>query len=236
MQYKPLLYILGVIIAIWLLRCLLTGTIHVYAFLGWNLFLASIPLTIQTLIPRIRQHTTGIKRKLSLIASGGIWLLFLPNAFYLLSDFMHLNPQVLVNKRADENHYAIHYARGDAIYMLDSLLLVSATLFGAIVGGIALHYAYRSLRYRFQKFVSLTVISIGMFLVSTGVYIGRYGRWNSWDAIYRPWDVCIDLINTLSDPAILYRFIIVILTFTVFQMLCLWGASFFNSVYKKNRV
>ncbi|RYF27237.1 MAG: DUF1361 domain-containing protein, partial [Chloroflexi bacterium] len=161
------------------------------------------------------------------------WLLFLPNAFYLLSDFMHLNPQALVNKRGDENHFAIEYARGDAIYMLDSLLLVCVTLFGAVVGGIALYQAYHYLCNRYKKLVGITGIGLVTVLVAIGVYIGRYGRWNSWDALYRPWTVAADLIGSLSDPATLHRFCIVITTFVIFQVLCLWCMTFFTANYRK---
>lgn len=232
MRYKPLFYFFGAITAIWLLRSVFAGTIGVYSFLAWNLFLAIIPLTLHSTVLWARSRLSGMVRRIVTVFSTAAWLLFLPNAFYLLTDFMHLNPQALVNKRDNENHFAIVYERGDALYILDSLLLVCVTLFGAIVGGIALYQAYRYLRNRFQKPLRLAIIGAVVCMVAVGVYIGRYGRWNSWDALYRPFDVIADLITSLADPATFHRFTIMIVTIVVFQLLCLWAVTYAASFRK----
>src|ERR1041384_6914554 len=54
-----------------------------YAFLVWNLGLASAPVLFSTL--------TVLQRRLSRrLLFGFLWLLFLPNAPYIITDFMHL--------------------------------------------------------------------------------------------------------------------------------------------------
>lgn len=219
MHYKFLLQLLGAIFAIWLIRCLFAGSITVYAFLGWNIFLATIPLLIQPVFPWLKTHTKGVIQKIASLFFAGTWLLFLPNAFYLLTDFMHLNPQALVNKRNDENHYAIEYLRGDGLYMIDSLLLLCITLFGALAGGLALYRAYRSIRTYVSKKISMIAIGIVMVLVAIGVYIGRYGRWNSWDGILQPWAIVADLVTSLFDPVNLQRFTIVVTTIVILEVL-----------------
>src|SRR5581483_5121717 len=59
-------------------------------FLAWNLFLAWIPLLLALVV------YDGYRRGSSLPVLGpalALWLLFLPNAPYLVTDFIHLAPQ-----------------------------------------------------------------------------------------------------------------------------------------------
>jgi uncharacterized membrane protein len=54
-----------------------------YAFLFWNLSLASAPMFFSSL--------AVLQRRLPLrLLFGALWLLFLPNAPYIITDFFHL--------------------------------------------------------------------------------------------------------------------------------------------------
>jgi uncharacterized membrane protein len=73
-------------VALLLLRVYVTGSLF-YGFLVWNLFLAAIPYVISTGL----SNTVWMKKQsLVLVIILGIWLLFLPNAPYLITDLMHL--------------------------------------------------------------------------------------------------------------------------------------------------
>src|SRR5690349_15405953 len=71
------------------IRFLRTGQ-PAFRFLVWNLILAIVPLVASTLLvraERLRSH--------ALVRSWWvlIWILFLPNAPYILTDFVHLHPR-----------------------------------------------------------------------------------------------------------------------------------------------
>src|SRR3979490_2859090 len=58
-----------------------------YGFLASNLFLAFIPYTISWWLINIR----GIGKNVKLIAPLFVWLLFVPNCFYIITDLFHLD-------------------------------------------------------------------------------------------------------------------------------------------------
>jgi uncharacterized membrane protein len=56
-----------------------------YLFLIWNLFLAYLPFGIA-----YQLITKGKKHKLEAAVCGAAWILLLPNAGYIVTDFLHL--------------------------------------------------------------------------------------------------------------------------------------------------
>ena len=74
-------------VAIWRFRSEYSGTVH-YAFLVWNLFLAWIPFIIAYFT-----YTLTLNRRQVYVVipiAAFFWLLFFPNAPYILTDFQHL--------------------------------------------------------------------------------------------------------------------------------------------------
>ncbi len=70
-----------------LFRVEISGTRH-FLFLNWNLFLAFVPwlLTMTlTISPNLR------KSRIAVFGMLGVWLLFFPNASYILTDLFHLS-------------------------------------------------------------------------------------------------------------------------------------------------
>ncbi|HEX6032281.1 MAG TPA: DUF1361 domain-containing protein, partial [Tepidiformaceae bacterium] len=82
----------AVAVALLVVRVRMTGDPH-FAFLVWNLFLAWVPMALAVLL--FAAHRGGAP-SLFLAAPFGLWLLFLPNAPYLLTDFIHLAPDTRV--------------------------------------------------------------------------------------------------------------------------------------------
>ena len=60
-----------------------------YAGLVWNLVLAWVPLVLASLL--VVSYRRG-RSRVELFAVGFAWLIFLPNAPYVLTDFVHLAP------------------------------------------------------------------------------------------------------------------------------------------------
>src|SRR5215216_693033 len=135
-----------------------------YRFLVWNLMLAWIPLGFAAIAhARARTRTDAI-----VVVAAVLWLLFFPNAPYVLTDFIHL----------DDNTVApVWY---------DALML-SAFAWTALLLGFASLYLMQIVVRRSLGPLAAWVCVVGALgLASLGVYIGRFVRFNSWDALLHP--------------------------------------------------
>ena len=173
---------------------------HVY--LLWNLFLAWLPLVFATLVWRSR-------RLLTRAVSGVLWLLFLPNAPYLITDLIHLAPLA------------------GAPLWYDAVLLFTSALGGLLLGLRSLHLIHLLVRRRLGAVPGWLFIFVVSTLTGLGVYIGRFLRWNSWDAFLHPLSLSADLMHNLSNPDLLLRmlvFVLLIAMLNIFSYLFLFGA------------
>lgn len=133
-------------------------------WLLWNLFLASVPLVWGAAFQSAMQRG----RRLWAALWFGLWLLFLPNAPYLLTDLIHLGPRPHV-----------------PLWFLLALLL-SCGGTGAMLGYLSLAVVHREVEGSFGKIWGWLVAGGSLMLCGFGIYVGRFLRWNSWDAITRP--------------------------------------------------
>lgn len=155
-------------------RIILSGELD-YIFLAWNSFLAWIPFAIS-------QNLAMVKSRWKIFFLIGAWLLFLPNAPYIITDFLHLK------------------ARPSIPYWFDILLLFSAALNGLLLGLLSLLSVEKFLANRYGNRISGSIILCSFFLCAFGVYIGRYLRWNSWDIIMNPGDIAVDILVRIFYP------------------------------------
>jgi uncharacterized membrane protein len=147
-----------------------------YRILVWNLALAWIPLLFALLL-----HAAYKRRAhwLGLVAVAAGWLLFLPNAPYMLTDFVHLGAQ--------------HR-------LIDSLILGSFA-FTALALGFASLLLVQLVTTRAAGRIAGWLVVVGsMFAASIGIYLGRVQRLNSWDVLHRPRLVLAVARSGLEDP------------------------------------
>lgn len=194
----PLSVLAGALLLLCIIRIGFTFQIG-YLFLVWNLFLAVLPLLWWNLLLRANASKWN-HRRAAIAALALLWLLFLPNAAYLLTDFYHLNGDVLVNLRDSEARHVVDYGRGSSLYIFDSFLLLLGVLFGLLAGGKALLDCFLALKKKLSKLQSITVLSAIILLSSIGVYIGRFSRFNSWDVFTGPHKIIMDLVGIISSP------------------------------------
>lgn len=164
--------------ALSLFRVEFSGTRH-FLFLNWNLFLAFVPWFL-TLILSLRPNL----RKKPLIVFGmlGIWLLFFPNASYILTDLFHLS----------------HHSSMPIWF--DLVLILSFAWTGLIYGFLSL-WNLEEMMKRFLPGKVITWISVLLLFVSSfGIYIGRYLRWNSWDILHHPGKLMLDVGDRVINP------------------------------------
>jgi uncharacterized membrane protein len=151
----------------------------IFLFLNWNLFLAFIPwvlTTIAVLRPNI------LKTRLIILILLGSWLLFFPNAPYILTDLFHLRH------------------RASMPIWFDLVLILSFAWTGLLFGMLSLLDIEKIMGKLLHPFL-VKVISAGLlFLGSFGIYLGRYLRWNSWDMITEPFRLIYDIRENIINP------------------------------------
>lgn len=168
-------------------------------FLIWNLILGWVPLGIAVLTKKL--HSLSIL-KLSLLTS--IWLLFLPNAPYIITDFIHLQ---LSPK------YFIWY---------DAILI----FIFALAGLYCYIASFKEMCVLWQPHLSkrgLQVIHFCIpFVTAFGIYLGRFLRFNSWDVMTAPQHLIQKIGALVFNPADYKLAWLFIITFGF----CLWFLSF----------
>ena len=149
-----------------------------YRFLTWNLILARIPLVFAALAYACarRRFTAGV------VVFGVLWLLFFPNAPYLLTDFIHLQES------------------GAAPLWYDALMLSAFAWTALLLGFVSLYLMQMIWRRAIGPGWSWVVAACALALGSFGVYIGRFMRWNSWDALLHPHGVFDVIRSELENP------------------------------------
>src|SRR5689334_6555830 len=133
------------------------------SWMGWNVFLAMIPLIFGWLVLVVRQKVLKVVFAL-------IWFLFLPNTLYLITDLPHVIWQ----------WHQMHIA-GQIALALQYLILV---LIGLLTFFLALYPVEKTLlRSPWLKNKSLVPLFIIMtnFFIGIGIVLGRVMRINSWD-------------------------------------------------------
>jgi uncharacterized membrane protein len=150
-----------------------------YGFLAWNLFLAWIPLIAALAVYDGRRREASLLRLLPLAA---VWLLFLPNAPYLLTDYVHLG------------------SRDDAPLWFDIVLFGSFAWTGMLLGFLSIFVMQMIVRHAAGPVWGWVLVGTSLAASSFGIYLGRSLGWNSWDFVVRPGALLEDIWARLIDP------------------------------------
>lgn len=169
-----------------------------YRFLVWNLFLAWVPLAAAfacAAFARRRFHGLAL-------GAGVIWLLFFPNAPYMLTDYIH-----------------IREAPVPSPLWWDALMLSSFVWTALMLGFFSLYLMQGVWNVHLGRFVSWLLAALALGLGSFGVYLGRFVRLNSWDALLHPRTVTHIIAAQLENPVQQPRLIGVIGLLTGFMLI-----------------
>ena len=155
-----------------------------YSFLVWNLFLAWIPLGISYAAWIMASNRR--LRVLAVTVTAFLWLIFFPNAPYILSDFQHLGEP--------SNMVPIWF---------DAILVIWFALTGLLLGVVSLYLMHEIIHREFGRIIGWIFVFTVSFLSGLGIYIGRFLRWNSWDLLQQPGDIFYELAQGTSDSILL---------------------------------
>lgn len=155
--------------------------IPTFFFLIWNLFLAWIPYWISLTLSGIKD---GRFRRLRTGLTLILWLLFFPNAPYILTDLLHFR------------------AVSGLPLWYDLMLLVSFAFTGLMLGWLSLAEVQDFLKTRYSRNFARMLTFCALVLCSYGIYLGRYQRWNSWDIVTNPVALFQDMFSVLAQPSV----------------------------------
>ena len=169
-------------VAIWRIRSDYSASGR-YAFLIWNLFLAWIPFIIAYFT-----YTLTLNRRWIYIVipvAAFFWLIFFPNAPYILTDFQHLA-----------------YNSNDLPVWYDVMMLIWFAFTGLLLGMVSLFLMQEIIRREFGRWVGWVFVALVTSLTSAGVYMGRFLHWNSWDILRNPTGLASYTLARAQNPSL----------------------------------
>ncbi len=157
-----------------------TGSVR-YAFMSWNLFLAWIPLGTAFLADEASTARPAFIKAFTLPLAV-IWLVFLPNAPYVATDLIHLEP------------------RAGVPYWYDGGMMLAFAGTGLLLGLASLLFMQDVAGRLFGSAVSWLFAAGALVIAAFGVYLGRFERFNSWEVFSSPSLVLREAWLQLGDP------------------------------------
>ncbi len=189
-----------------LLLILVSVYSHNFSFLYfiWNLFLSWVPLIVSVILIYL------LRKKLwsswSALILSFIWLIFIPNSFYMISDFIHLI-EVPIN------------------YILYFTVAFTAIIYSASINGyFSLYLIHREINKRFSFKASWFLVALICLISGYAIYIGRVLRWNSWNILTNPGGILFDVsdnflhFNSLKN-SVFTSFLFFVLIFSIYLLL-----------------
>lgn len=174
----------------------------------WNLFLAWIPFILAYFAHALSWKRLWVYLAVPFVAV--LWLLFFPNAPYMLTDLQDL-------------------ARGTGMgapLWYDVIIVVWCSWTGTLLGVISLYLMQDIIIRTFNKWVGWLFVLVISGLSSFGIYIGRFVRLNSWDILQNPAETAMEILGIVIDPSRrLAAFTLLYTVFFLFVFLLLYSFS-----------
>lgn len=149
----------------------------VHGFMVWNLFLATVPAILALAL-----FTTSARRGVVWWLGLSAWILFLPNAPYLLTDVVHMVHDIRVAP-SDARAYVVIATYGGLF------------AFGLAVYALSLQLFRRFLHRTVRARLVVPAILLVHALCVLAMYLGRFIRLNSWDAVVAPQRVAASVMH-----------------------------------------
>ena len=148
----------------------------------WNLFLAWIPFILAYIAHAISWRRIWLYLVIPIIAF--LWLIFFPNAPYMLTDLQDLA------RRA-----------ADAPLWYDVIIVVWCSWTAMLLGIVSLYLMQDIVFRTFGRFIGWSFVFVISALSSFGIYVGRFVRLNSWDILQDPAETAMDILGLIIDPS-----------------------------------
>jgi uncharacterized membrane protein len=204
----------GACVALVLARQLHSHTTH-YRFLIWNLALAWIPLALAAMA-----HTFAASRRrvayVLLVPTAVAWLLFFPNAPYLLTDFLHITES---------------YDNVPAWY--DVMMITWFAWVGLLLGIASLLLMQEIAVRAWGRAWSWVAVVAATVLGSVGIYLGRFLQWNSWDVFHSPLAMARRVWQNVTQPTADLRAFAFTVSYALLFLFVYGAVNLFAAVLRK---
>ena len=184
--------------ALVVVRAYYAGTTD-YLFFFWNLFLAWVPLGAALVFYGLAARQS--RNWAALLAVAVIWFLFFPNAPYIVTDLVHLREVRPVP------------------YWYDIICVMAFAQTGLFLGYLSLYLMQEVVRAWVGRWIGWLFALAMLGASAFGVYLGRFVRWNSWDALVSPFDIMVGAAR-VANPWNDFRPLAFSLTFFAFSLVC----------------
>jgi uncharacterized membrane protein len=148
----------------------------------WNLFLAWIPFMLAYFAHAVSWRRASLYLIIPFIAL--LWLIFFPNAPYMLTDLQDLARR----------------ATGAPLWY-DVIIVVWCSWTGMLLGVISLYLMQDIIVRSFGRRAGWFFVFAISALSSFGIYIGRFVRLNSWDILQNPAETAQEILGIVIDPS-----------------------------------
>jgi uncharacterized membrane protein len=179
------------------IRVLLIGEVR-WTMFAWNLFLAWLPLVFARLLCGELDRPGRRRWLLGALFAG--WVLFFPNAAYIVTDLIHLKTRPPVPR------------------WFDYIFITAYAWTGLFLCYVSLRLLHARVQQWWGVRIGWVFVTAMLAAGSCGIYAGRFFRWNSWDVLLRPWKPLRDLAK-FSHPATLLEALAFCATFFLLSVL-----------------
>ncbi|MBO9632114.1 MAG: DUF1361 domain-containing protein [Chitinophagaceae bacterium] len=171
---------LSVLFSVAMITARIIHTGH-YTFLSliWNLFLGFLPYLITRAITR---EPRMIDTRAKFIIAFLLWLFWMPNAFYIITDLFHLGSTPNMPR------------------WFDLALILSCAWNGMLMGVLSVRQMEKIWHQRVPQLREWWFLAPVMFLNAWGIYIGRFLRYNTWDILSNPFELFGEIVAMLVHP------------------------------------
>jgi uncharacterized membrane protein len=191
-----------------------------YSSLPWDLFLAWVPVPLAFAAARLVERRR--KPLLAILVLAFLWLLFFPNAPYLLTEFMHLHPSHGIHEGPLPAAFAplAREGGGESIPLWYDVMMISTFAWtGLLLGFLSLHVIHGAATCLAGRLCGWAVAVLGIGLCAFGITLGRFERWNSWDIFSSPLALMGDVMSRATNPMDHLRTSAVTILFAAFLLL-----------------
>jgi uncharacterized membrane protein len=158
----------------------------------WNVFLAFLPLLFARMLGRYMTRET--KKAAAVLVLGVLWLLFFPNAPYMITDLIYFG---------DTAYLGVNGYTTSVLAWAKLVYIGFGVLFGVLLGLRSMYDMHRIvLRYKSRK-AAYAMIAVSSLLSGFAIYIGRMLRFNSWDVL-RPLHMLARLKEEITSFSVVF--------------------------------
>jgi len=148
----------------------------------WNLFLAWIPFILSYVAHAVSWRRIWLYLVIPFVSF--LWLIFFPNAPYMLTDLQDLAR-----------------TSTDAPLWYDVIIVVWCSWTAMLLGVVSLYLMQDIVHRTFGRFIGWAFVFFISAVSSFGIYVGRFVRLNSWDILQTPSETAMNILGLVIDPS-----------------------------------